>query len=78
MKRKLKHKLLPTGHTFHYGKRKYHVVQYFRDEQKDELLLILKYWNKYSQMWDYIVWRAWEYDWIFRKEELQRQYETQE
>lgn len=70
---KLTHKLLPIGFTFHWCRKKYHVVSVFRDNDVDDLLYVLKRWNRYSQSWVYEVWSAWEYDWNFRKEELIKQ-----
>ena len=64
---KIIHRILPNGFTFHWNKRKYHVVIFFRDEQADDILYVMKYWSR-RQYWVYEVWHAWEYDMKFRKD----------
>lgn len=67
---RLTHDVLPLGHTFRYNGRKYHVMLWFRDEQADDFLYVMKYYGKHEQWWHYEVWSAWEYDWKIRKLDL--------
>lgn len=62
MEERVTHNVRPIGKTFHYQKRKYHIVGFTIDRDTDIPVYLVRYYGKHHRWWHYEAMTAEEYD----------------
>ena len=64
MANEVEHKVRPIGTTYHYNRRKYHIIGTCMDKVKagQMLVYLVNYYGKYKQWWHYEAISAEDYD----------------